>query len=95
MYEVHITVEPVFGDDLNRFKEVSREFGFSVATLLMQKDRESTPERSDRDSFCSAKGEYLINLQTSAQSLIHELKSAGFKVWRYKVEEILIDVRNP
>lgn len=90
-YECHVTVEPVFDNALEIFKNVCKKQGFKAANLLMQKDRGSTPERSDKDTFATGQDEEFINLQSRMHSLLGDLMMGGFKVWRYKIEAILLD----
>lgn len=90
-YESHITIEPVFGDDLVRLTSLCDQFGFRIAELLMQKRREDTPERSKYDTFCSSRSVDLNVLRERMFGLVECCKSSGFKVWRYKIEDVILD----
>lgn len=92
-YEAHVTVEPVFEERLEQFKATCRQHKFHVATLLMQKRKEDTEERSKNDSFCTGRGVSYSELQTRMFALMTALKAEGFKVWRYKIESTLLDSR--
>lgn len=92
-YESHITIEPVFGERLQQFSDIVEQHGFKAAKLLMQKDREATPERSNKDTFCTGRGKRLINLDDRMMHCVTDLKDAGFAVWRYKIESVLVDVK--
>lgn len=92
-YEAHITIEPVFGPRLEAFKEIADLEGFRVADLLMQKRLEDTPARSKFDSFCTGRSESLTDLRTRMEALIRWLQHHGFQVWRYKIEDTLMDSR--
>jgi hypothetical protein len=48
-FETHVTIEPVAGENLVFFKQLCESYGYKVANLLMQKDREATAERSNKD----------------------------------------------
>ncbi len=92
-YEAHITIEPVFDDRLEEFKQFANTQQFRVADLLMQKRSEDTPERSKFDTFCTGRDTNLILLKVRMSILLHWLQNHGFKVWRYKIEDTLIDSR--
>jgi hypothetical protein len=90
-YEAHVTVEPLFGDKLDIFKKICREKGFTVADLLMQRRKEDTPERSKNDSFCTGRSPTFGELKTRMVEVIETLKANQIKVWRYKIEDTLLD----
>jgi NTP pyrophosphatase (non-canonical NTP hydrolase) len=92
-YEAHVTIEPVFEDRLELFKTVCQDYKFRVATLLMQKRKEDTEERSKNDSFCTGRGISYTDIKTRMLGLISRLEKEGFKVWRYKIESTLLDSR--
>ncbi len=92
-FEAHITVEPVEGDRLDEFKLIAANYEFKVADLVMVKDRYITNERSSRDSFCTGWGNDFESLRIQVVILVDRLKTKGFKVWRYKIEQTLLDVR--
>lgn len=93
-YEAHITIEPISGTQREYFFAfLCGQVGFKPAHLLMKKSRTATPERSDRDAFCTGHDEDLETILTRTKSLVSQLAAAGFEVWRWKIEEILYDVR--
>lgn len=92
-YESHITIEPVFDKDLEEVKKIAEKHTFRVADLFMLKRPNDTPERSKYDTFMSAKNDDYSVLFGCMHDAIKELKLNGFKVWRYKIEHIKIDVR--
>lgn len=92
-YECHITIEPVFGRHLELAKVVAKSQGFKVASLLMQKHRDHTPERSDHDTFMTGHDVDRQYLQARMVALIELLKKEQYKVWRYKIEHIVLDSR--
>jgi len=92
-YEVHITISPVFGEDLEAVKEIVEPHGFKVAELLIQKDREDTPERSDKDTFCTGHFGDSHEATYCMLKATNDLRSNGFDVWRNKVEHIIYDER--
>lgn len=92
-YECHITLEPVFGDELDRLRGIVHVYGFRVADLLMKRNREATPTRSEFDTFCTTRGRNYDDIVWRAQQCLLSLKLAGFDVWRWKVEDTLLDVR--
>ena len=92
-YEAHVTIEPVFGDRFKFFERLCMEYSFRPAELLLQKQRLATPARSDKDSFCTGHGKEYKELETRLMELVERLKYHDFQVWRYKIEGILLDVR--
>lgn len=92
-FEAHVTVEPVFGERLGLMKEICRQHRFKVADLFMQRDREATPERSSRDTFCTGHGKFEEPLAARMELLVGHLRNAGFVVWREKLEHVRRDQR--
>lgn len=92
-YESHVTIEPVFDDRLDRFRELVKIDDFRAADLLMQKRLEDTPERSKYDTFCTGRSSDLNHLREHMISLVKRLQAEGFTVWRYKIEDTLMDSR--
>lgn len=92
-FESHITIEPVFEDRLERLETVAEFHNFKVAKLLMQKRPEDVPERSRFDTFMTGHSQNFDTLEINMLNLIDDLKSEGFKVWRYKIEDTLLDSR--
>ncbi len=94
-FECHITVEPVFGERLEELKELCKPWKFRVADLLMRKRMEDTPERSQFDTFCTGHSTNYPGLHARMVYLVQSIQKAGFEVWRYKIENTLLDVRLP
>lgn len=94
-FESHITVEPVFDERLELFQETVKPFGFKAADLLLQKSREATPERSSKDTFATAKAPWnrRADIENRMRACVAALQFAGFKVWRYKIEAVVLDVK--
>ena len=93
-FECHITISPVFDERLEEFSVLCKNQRFKPAKLLLQKDRLSTPERSDKDTFSTGHSKTFEDLHERMTNLLHDLKAAGFEVWRYKIEAILLDERS-
>ena len=91
-FESHITIEPVSGDRLDLFLLTAKSYNFKVAGLLMVKDRAATEERSNKDSFCTGHGKDFLLLLSETRGLVGALESQGLKVWRYKIESVIVDV---
>lgn len=92
--EAHITIEPVFDEKRVKLELLVQEFSFKLAHLLMQKEREATAERSNRDTFATGHSKSKCDIIMRTQACVEALQAAGFKVWRYKIEDTLIDSRN-
>lgn len=91
MLECHITISPVFDERLVLAEEIAKNYNFKVANLLMQRRKEDTPERSKNDTFMTGHDKDLHNIRTRMIDLISDLRDNGFDVWRYKIEDILVD----
>ena len=92
-FEAHVTIEPVYEERLAKFTELCKERKFHVATLVMQKRKEDTPERSKFDSFCTGHGKDGEELKSRMFALLDELKAEGYQIWRYKIEVVPLDSR--
>lgn len=92
-YESHVTIEPVFDDRRDAVAAIGKRHGFRLALLLMQKRSEDTPERSKHDTFMTAHSTDEGGMTGRIVHVVNELRAAGFKVWRYKLERILLDSR--
>lgn len=91
MYESHITIEPVFDERLQKFERLCRIFHFKAANLLMKKREKDSLERSMYDTFATGHSSDLDELKGYMKWLIITLKNHNYKVWRYKIEEIILD----
>ncbi len=94
MFECHITIDPVPGERLNLAQTLARDCGFKIANLLMQNRSTNTVERCMYDTFMTGHDSYKLQLEGRMRRLCFALSSAGFHVWRYKIEEIILDSRN-
>lgn len=93
-FECHVTLEPVFEERLAQLKTICRGHGFQVAELLMQRRANDTPDRSAKDSFCTGKAKSYGDMVSMMDDLTAELRLAGYKVWRRKIESVLYDERS-
>ena len=93
-FECHITIEPVFGYDRELVESIAESYGFKLAKLLMQKRKEDTEERSKNDTFMTSHSKSLNDIETRMIHCIEELQMFEFKIWRYKIEDIVMDSRN-
>jgi len=93
-YESHITIEPTDENGRVKIQEIITPTGFKLAKLLMQKRSVDTPERSKYDTFCTGHSTDLQEIMSMMVACIWCLQQAGFKVWRYKIESVIIDSRN-
>lgn len=92
-FEAHVTIEPVFEDRLDVLAVLAKVHGFKVANLLLRKRPTETPVRSRDDSFCSSRDDDLKTITDRTVKFKDQLIAQGFKVWRYKIEQILVDVK--
>lgn len=92
-FESHITIEPVFDGHLLEVKDIVECYGFKVADLLMKKREKDTETRSKYDTFCTTRSKSYQQIENNTLACVDRLTNRGFKVWRYKIENTLIDVR--
>lgn len=92
-FECHITIEPVFEDELSLVSSLARQYGFRPAKLLMQKRKNDTPTRSRHDTFLTGRGYDLDDLSARMSLTIEAIQDVGIVVWRYKIEETVFDSR--
>ena len=64
---------------------------FVVADLLMQKRKVDTAERSKSDTFMTGRHKDYDILYARMAACIADLLKCGYKVWRYKIEDTIID----
>lgn len=93
-YECHVTIDPIFGEELELAKSISKQFGFKVAELLMQKRKEDTPERSKYDTFMTGHAKNYEDLCDRMVSLIQKLEAYSFVIRRAKIEDTLFDTKH-
>jgi hypothetical protein len=92
-YESHVTIEPVFEDKLEEVKRISFECNFKVANLLFKKRETDTEERSTHDTFTTGHSKYYEDIVERTKRLVVSLQHAGYTVWRYKIEDTMMDSR--
>jgi hypothetical protein len=93
-YECHITVEPVFEETREELSTIAKPFGFRLAELLMQKNREHDPIRSTYDTFMTAHSKNYEDIFQRMKNCVAAIEAEGFKVWRYKIEDTLFDTKH-
>jgi hypothetical protein len=90
-YECHVTIEPVFDADLIKVGSIGEKYFFRVADLLMQKRHEDMPTRSKFDTFLTGRHMNYDVLQERMVALVKNLQECGYKIWRYKIEDTILD----
>lgn len=93
-FEAHITIEPVLRRrQRRRLEQLLKPYGFRLAKLLMRKRLRATSRRSRDDTFCTGRSVIYRDLEARTHNCVEALQDAGFAVWRYKIENTLVDVR--
>ncbi len=92
-YEAHITLEPLFDEQHEELVTICSHYGFHVAELLMRRRQNDLPERSRDDSFATGRSKTLEDLKGRMLALMDELTRQGFVIWRYKIEDTVLDSR--
>ena len=94
-YEIHITIAPLLTDsERERVSQAIRGTGFKLADLLMAKRPTDTPERSKFDTFITGHRDDLGDAYQMVKHVVGLIQKAGYNVWRYKVEEIILDSKH-
>jgi hypothetical protein len=91
-FESHITIEPCFNEKLEQLKIIVGAYGFRVADLLVLKRVNDKPQRSRFDSFCTTRGTNYEDVCSRTLACVRALEKEEFVVWRYKIENTLLDV---
>lgn len=86
MYEIHVTIDPVYGEKLEHFKYLAEIFRFKVANLIKQNG-----QPNDRDQFATSHTDTLAKATERTRHFVDSLRNADFNVRRYKVEQIILD----
>ncbi len=60
----------------------------------MQKRESDTPERSKYDTFMTHHGKVLGEVKDKVTGLVHDLLLSNITVFRYKIEDTVLDSRN-
>lgn len=93
-FESHVTLEPVFDERLTLLKILAKSSGFHVAKLIMKKRKGETPSPNQEDAFCTARSVDYNELLGDIMIFIGRLQKHDFKVYRYKIENTLLDSRS-
>jgi hypothetical protein len=89
-FECHVTVKPL--DDSQQedlFEQICRKYWFKPAEFLLKKTRPSGVP----DAFCTARSKSYLELTQRMTELMTDLSAKGFEIWRYKIENTLLDVQ--
>lgn len=92
-FEAHVTIEPVFDDRRSLAADLAKGYGYKLADLLMKKRYADTEDRSSKDTFMTAHSKSLTDIRERTKALVLALQAEGFKVWRYKIEDTVLDSR--
>lgn len=93
-YEAHVTIEPVFNERRAQAAELASSQGFRLADLLMKKRQQDTEVRSKNDTFMTGHSKELSDITARLSRLVVSLQAEGFAVWRYKIEDTVMDSRS-
>ncbi len=93
-FECHITTEYVAPDDPShdRLRDMTSALQFRLASLHMSKGGKNV--LSDYDTFMTGHSDTKQDIMNRMKWLVRDLNGNGFKVTRYKIEEVLFDSRN-
>lgn len=90
-YEVHVTIEPVFDEELYRITMLAKNYRFKVADLLMQKSVNSPAKPSTLDTFMTAHAKTYDEAYELMENLSENLE---VKILRKKIEHVVYDTRS-
>lgn len=92
-FEAHVTIDPVFDHERELVEKIAQPHGFRLAKLIMRK-READAERpAQDDTFMTGHGKRRVDIQYRTRMLVEQLRAAGFRVRRYKIEDTVLDSR--
>jgi hypothetical protein len=89
--EAHVTISPVHDEEREKAAAIARAHGFKLAHLVMLKRGPDVP--SQRDTFMTSHGKNIDDLAARTKQVVQQLRTYGFKVWRYKIESCVLDSR--
>lgn len=92
-YECHITIEPVYDEELTEIKRIAELFEFKVADLIMKKYAASEEVPSKKDTFMTGHSDDFFELEKRMINLIVAAREKFYKILRYKIERIVTDSR--
>jgi len=87
-FEAHVTIDPVPQEGRSELERLAKEYNFKLAKLLMDKN---VP--SQLDTFLTGHSKSFIQICSDMQNLIKRLTNLGYKIRRYKIEDIVLDSR--
>jgi hypothetical protein len=87
-FESHVTIEPVHGERLDRFKAIAKEHRFHVASFSKDTDGPDS-------LICTGRSKLLTDLDVRMIAIMKTLKDEGFWILRYKLESTIVDSRIP
>ncbi len=90
-FECHVTTDPVPDDRLEQFIVIASRFQFRVAKLLLRRATNDPVVPYQDDTFLTARGYELSEMETRVNKLCAELQKKEFVVRRYKIEFTLHD----
>lgn len=92
-FEAHVTIDPVFGKDLENLKLIASNETFRVAKLVLRKTSNSEEMHVD-DSFMTARSDDYQNILNRTLAVVEALDAdSRYNVRRYKIENTLLDRR--
>lgn len=93
-YECHVTVDQEsIGDKMEILKDLAADRLFRVSEIV--ETRWALTERHTTDTICTSRGRTYDALWKRMQDLMSDLRAAGFKIYRYKIEATVLDEKEP
>lgn len=93
-YESHVTIAPVFDEKLVEMKAICVKYKFRVADLILKHKKADAAKPYEGDSFCTSRGVEFEDIRDRTVGLMVELREKGFEIWRYKIEDTLLDSKS-
>lgn len=84
-YECHLNIEPQ--DDREPLEAIAFSGGFRLAKFAMHKGRD------EPDSFMTGRSQDQQALYKSARKIKREVEAIGVRVYRLKIEAVILDER--
>lgn len=86
-FEAHITIEPVYGERLNKLEDICDQLGWRISKFLTYTNID------EPNAFISYRLDDMADIYENTISMYWALINNAFVVKRYKIEDILLDVK--
>lgn len=92
-FESHITLDPkqLTTEDRKNIEAKSKVYRFHAGDISLDRDSVDAWMNLEKAYFVTGHGLTYSNIEVRTKNLVIALQYAGYKVLRYKIEDILVD----